>query len=173
MFSSAPPPGAARWVCTLPCSFGQSVCALPCACLGIAPGRMPGGVAPPRDASLLVRAKSEQKRPKGRSPLWHPPLGRPANGRRKAGQARLLSKVQLPRGGRTRYGASANSDCLSALPTCLPVASCKFQGAQGELSRRDKRRPSGGHSLHSGTCPAFGGIPSGNARILSAVPRLP
>ena len=84
---------------------GTAPCALPCACLGIAPGRMLGGlalgfaasataphalvsvflgiasrrrlggVAPPRDASLLVRAKSEQKRAKGRSPLWHPPFG--------------------------------------------------------------------------------------------------
>ncbi len=36
---------------------------------------MSGGVAPPRDAILLVRAKRMQKRAKGRSPLWHPPWG--------------------------------------------------------------------------------------------------
>ena len=51
------------------CSFGQSGCALPCACLGTAPGRMPGGVSAPHDDSLLVHAKSEQKRVKGGTPL--------------------------------------------------------------------------------------------------------
>ena len=39
------------------------------------PGASLGGVAPPRDAILLVRAKRMQKRAKGRSPLWHPPWG--------------------------------------------------------------------------------------------------
>ena len=39
------------------------------------PGASLGGVAPPRDAILLVRAKRMQKRAKGRSPLWHPPFG--------------------------------------------------------------------------------------------------
>ena len=38
------------------------------------PWPLASGVAPPRDAILLVRAKRMQKRAKGRSPLWHPPF---------------------------------------------------------------------------------------------------
>ena len=156
------------------CSFGHSALRIAMRLPRHCPQGHPwAGFRPRATPHFWYAPKVSKSAPKGVPPFGIPPLGRPANGRRKAGQARLLSKVQLPRGGRTRYGASANPDCLSALPTCLPVASCKFQGVQGELSRRDKRRPSGGHSLQSGACPAFGGIPSGNARILSAVPRLP
>ena len=47
---------AAGFACSL-VATGKVFSALPCVCLGTAPGRMPGGVSPPHDAILLVRAK--------------------------------------------------------------------------------------------------------------------
>ena len=40
--------------------------------LGIAPGRMPGGVSPPRDDCLLIHVKRQDKRVKGGTPLKTP-----------------------------------------------------------------------------------------------------
>ena len=113
---------------------GTAPCALPCACLGVAPRGIPGrGCAPARRHPFGTRQKDAKARQRA-----FPPLACPL--------------------GRSRRPALFLPVLTSALGRCLPVASCKFQGA---------------HSLQSGTCPAFGGIPSGNARIHSAVPRLP
>ncbi len=114
---------------------------------------MPGGVAPRTTPSFWHAPKGCKSAPKGVPTFGIPPLGRPANGRRKAGQARLLSKVQLPRGGRTRYGASANPDCLSALPTrpgaknqavhCLRALLISPEGTpQGAMVRGSEAGPS-------------------------------
>ena len=158
------PQGHARRVGTWLFSFGQSVCALPCACLGIAPGRMLGGlalgfaasataphalvsvflgiasrrrlggVAPPRDAILLVRAKRMQKRAKGRSPLWHP-----------------------------HWGGVDGLRCLY-----------RFSQVPSAPARESLRENFVGPTRSTrAAVPPYGGIPSGNARTHSAVPRLP
>ena len=99
------------------------------------PGASLGGVAPPRDAILLVRAKRMQKRAKGRSPLWHPPF----------------------------WGGVDGLRCLY-----------RFSQAPSTPARESLREKLVGPTRSTrAAVPPYGGIPSGNARTHSAVPRLP